>query len=306
MEKLSCKLTIFEGPDGSGKSRAAKAYAEETGARYVHFPAMLRVTKGLARMYVEAMLPALLGYQDVVFDRCWLSEMPYGIAHREGFDRMTSASRRMLERLAWRCGGVVVMCDPGWDMVLESYKRRKHVEMLDNEEQLKAVYDLYQGQPNGLPEVWYNYAHDETQFGWLDEFRATRHPVGSKSAGNLDGSIIIVGESFAERKEPDPFYQAPFVSFSNEGCSQWLTDRIANTGINEGWILWLNSDQDLSFLLGEELFDCVVFTLGENASKELGAIGVQHVDVPHPQYWKRFHANEKYPLITTIEARRWV
>ena len=62
------RLTIFEGPDGSGKSTAAQAYAEATKAKYVHFPALPQVDKSLGRIYVEAMLPALLGYQDVVFD----------------------------------------------------------------------------------------------------------------------------------------------------------------------------------------------------------------------------------------------
>jgi polyphosphate kinase 2 (PPK2 family) len=108
-------LTIFEGPDGSGKTTAAREYAEQTGARYVHFPALPRVKHGLGRMYVEAMLPALLGYHDVVFDRCWLSETPYGEAFREGQDRLTQADRRMLERLALRCGAVVVKCLPEWD-----------------------------------------------------------------------------------------------------------------------------------------------------------------------------------------------
>jgi len=101
----TCKrLTIFEGCDGSGKSTAAAKFAEEHGAKLVHFPALPRVTNNLARMYVEAMLPALLGYQDVVFDRCWLSEEPYGTAFREGQDRLGVVSVRMLERLAFRCG----------------------------------------------------------------------------------------------------------------------------------------------------------------------------------------------------------
>ena len=40
---LSRELTIFEGPDGAGKTTLAKAYAELTGARYVHFGPLPRV-----------------------------------------------------------------------------------------------------------------------------------------------------------------------------------------------------------------------------------------------------------------------
>ena len=87
--KTSKKLTIFEGCDGSGKTTAAREFAEQTGAKYVHFHNLPRIKKGLGRMYVEAMLPALLGYQEVVFDRSWLSETPYGEAFREGRDAGT-------------------------------------------------------------------------------------------------------------------------------------------------------------------------------------------------------------------------
>ena len=80
----SKKLTIFEGVDGSGKTVAAKRYADEICARYIHFGPFTRVTDGLARMYAEAMLLAVIGYQNVVFDRSWLSEGPYGLVMRGG------------------------------------------------------------------------------------------------------------------------------------------------------------------------------------------------------------------------------
>lgn len=138
----SNKLTIFEGPDGSGKSTLAKRFAKATGARYVHFGPLPKISGSLGRVHVEAMMPALLGYQDVVFDRSWLSEVPYGQAFREGTDRLGDPSREMLDRLALRCGGAVVMCDPGWETVRSNFLARKHMEMLDDDNQLKIVYDL--------------------------------------------------------------------------------------------------------------------------------------------------------------------
>ena len=84
MPSTSAKLTIFEGPDGGGKTTAAEKYAKETGAQYVHFGPLPHVKDSLARVYVEAMMPAILGLQDVVFDRSWLSEIPYGTAFRGG------------------------------------------------------------------------------------------------------------------------------------------------------------------------------------------------------------------------------
>lgn len=303
MAQMSCRLTIFEGPDGGGKSTAAQAFAKATGARYVHFSALPRVGKSLGRVYVEAMLPALLGYQDVVFDRCWLSEMPYGVAFREGKDRLTEASRRMLERLAMRCGAVIVRCQPEWETVKANYLSRKHIEMLDNEHQLKTVYDLYAEQPTDLPELVYDYTKEDLLtipklMNDVESVRFPRHPLNLASAGNWDGEFVLVGQSFAERKDNDAFYQWPFASFSGEGCSQWLTDQLDSIEVGEDQILWLNADQDLSIL--HDLNATKIVALGNEAYDQLYRLKIQAQVVPHPQSWKRFNAKQPYPLLRII------
>lgn len=304
MAQVSCRLTIFEGPDGGGKSTAAQAFAKATGARYVHFSALPRVGKSLGRVYVEAMLPALLGYQDVVFDRCWLSEMPYGVAFREGRDRLTDASRRMLERLAMRCGAVVVRCQPEWETVKANYLSRKHIEMLDNEHQLKTVYDLYSQQLTDLPEVVYDYTRDDDLFQipkmvtTIEDKRFPRHLLSAASAGNWEGEFVIIGQSFAERKDVDPFYQWPFASFSGEGCSRWLTDQLDSIEVGEDQILWLNADQDLSMLY--DLDATRIIALGNEAYEQLYRLKIQAQVVPHPQSWRRFNAKQPYPLLNII------
>jgi thymidylate kinase len=304
MDQVSKKLTIFEGPDGGGKSTAAQAYAEATGAKYVHFSALPRVNHGLGRVYVEAMLPALLGYQDVVFDRCWLSEVPYGIAFREGKDRLTNASRRMLERLAMRCGAVVVRCQPCWDAVRLCYMSRRHLEMLTNEEQLKTVYDLYSEQVTDLPELVYDYTTDGDLFATqklgfeIDHLRMPQHPLYLASAGNWDGRVVLIGEAFAERKDQDAFYQWPFASFSNEGCSQWLTNQLDSIDMGEQDLLWLNADQDLSVL--HDLQHERVIALGTKAHEQLYRLKIVAATVPHPQAFKRFNAKQRYPLLDLI------
>ena len=303
MEQMSCKLTIFEGPDGGGKSTAAQTYAKATGARYVHFASLPRINRSLGRVYVEAMLPALLGYQDVVFDRCWLSELPYGVAFREGRDRLTPASRRMLERLAMRCGAVVVRCQPEWETVRANFLGRKNIEMLDNDSQLKTVYDLYAEQVTDLPEFVYDYTQDDTfsaprLVNRVEAMRFKLHPLVTSSAGNWDAKIALVGEAFAERKDTDAFYQWPFGSFSNEGCSQWLTDKIDLVDVGEDDLLWVNADQDVSFLY--DLQPEKIIALGQMAYERLYKLKIQAVAVPHPQSFKRFNNGQRYPLLDLI------
>lgn len=303
-----CKLTIFEGPDGSGKTTMAKRYAETTGARYVHFGPLPRVGDGLARIYVEAMLPALLGYQDVVFDRSWLSEVPYGVAFREGVDRLGDPSRRMLERLAFRCGAVVVACDPGWDLIKKNFLDRKHLEMLDNDQQLFEVYDLYRSRPGDLPTVLYDYVNGGDKVGKLalevSTARPPRHKVKMATAGRWGAPIIIVGESFGEIKNQDPLIQWPFASFSRTGCSQWLATQLDAVRVGENKLMWVNADQDLGFLT--QFDQSAIIALGTSAFAALTRlpwpVGRVIHKVPHPQFHKRFGAGAaRYTLLDVLK-----
>lgn len=297
-------LTIFEGPDGSGKTTIAKAYAELTGARYVHFGPMPHIGHGLARIYVEAMLPALLGHQSVVFDRCWLSEVPYGTVFREGQDRLGFEAVRMLERLAWRCGAVVVQCLPHWESVERSFISRKGDEYLNSVTQLRQVYDLYKRMHTDLNVLHYDYsvrvnsnvgqvAHD------IELIRHPTHLLSTASAGNRLAKVALIGDTFAEQKKDDPFYQWPFASFSGSGCSWWLAQKLAAVGICEDQLFWCNADQPVFSTL--ILHDKKIIALGATAHEALSKAGLAHTFAPHPQAWKRFHHSEPYSLINLIK-----
>jgi len=295
----SKNITIFEGPDGSGKSTAAKKFAKLTNAKYVHFPALPRVNNGLARMYVEAMLPAILGYQDVVLDRCWLSELVYGIAFRNGRDRLTDTSCRMLERLAMRCGAVVVWCDPGWPDVERTFLSRKEDEMLDNTGQLKFVYEHYQEKLTYLPYLTYAYnSRDIEGAGFQEEVKSLRmecHDLNFNTAGNLDAKIILVGEKFPERKDHDPWYQWPYASFDKLGTSQWLAGQIDSCSCSEAELLWLNSDMNLEIIHG--LKPQEVIALGSIAQSELYKHKINSVCVASPSHHRMLHSSEHYSLL---------
>ena len=315
---LSRELTIFEGPDGAGKTTLAKAYAELTGARYVHFGPLPRVVNGLMRMYVEAMLPAILGYQSVVFDRSWLSEYPYGTVFRAGQDRLGPVYVRMLERLALRCGGVVVLCLPPKDVVTENYKRRKRDEYLTSVKQVDRVYDIYKtllsqstgvAYLNALPLTRYSYVDYANSanslqntvcdvMAWVDRIRPERHDTSHASAGCLGGATVLVGESFAQHGNLDPWYQWPFASFSKAGCSWWLTNELIKAGVAERDLYWINADQPLAHL---DQTSHRIIALGDVAADRLK----HYVQRPferchHPEYWSRFRSSEPYPLLSML------
>jgi thymidylate kinase len=300
--ETSKQLTIFEGPDGGGKTTAALAYAEATGARYVHFSSLPHVKRGLPRMYVEAMLPALLGYQDVVFDRCWLSEAPYGMEFREGELRFDRVAVRMLERLALRCSAAVVLCLPPLKKALGNFSKRKAEEMLDNEEQLTRVYEHYETKTmlddTVLPVALYDYTKGDLDISLVK--RAKLHPLDLATAGNWDAPFVLVGDKFAEPKDQDAFYQWPFASFNDSGCSRWVTNELELESIYESELLWVNADQDLNFLNAKQ--NCSVIAMGIPAMDALKAIKFKEMAywIDHPQFWKRFKTDEKYPLSQVI------
>jgi thymidylate kinase len=136
-------LTIFEGCDGAGKTTAAKAFAALTGACYVHCGPAIGVTTDHARLYLEAMLPALLGYQDVVMDRSWISEPIYGHVYRGGATRIRDRSYINLTDSAVHCRLVAVRCDPGWDTIRRNLESRGEAAVPEELEKVRQVYDLY-------------------------------------------------------------------------------------------------------------------------------------------------------------------
>ncbi len=296
-------ITIFEGPDGGGKTTAARDFAHATRAGYKHFGNMPAIGPGLARCYVEAMLPAILGYQDMVFDRCWLSEQPYGQVFRGDNFRFTKATSRMLDRLALRCGAVVVMCLPGEETAAANFNKRRAVEMLTEEQQLRDIYKLYaEGGLTDLPIYLHNYTHHDVKpehSSLIPKLRAPLHPTLVGSAGNLSAKVVLVGERFGPHKPDDSYYQWPFASFSGAGCSQWVTQQLMAAGISETEVMWVNADQ----LNKHTVFgmDQSVIALGVEAHRALVHIGVDAVLVEHPQFWKRFHANKPYRLVETIK-----
>lgn len=305
-------VTIFEGPDGAGKSILAQMYATAYGAKYVHLGPFPGVPVGeLARFYADAMMPAVLGYQSVVLDRSWLSEPIYGAVFRPSIGtRISMAHQAMLERLAWRCSPVVVLARPSYETCLSNWSKRRGEEMLTHDSQLRHVYDHYGNLRTSLPVAHYDYT-DRKSRGQVDSdiamartsIRSWCHLLAYQTAGRSLAPVLLVGEDFAAHTSRDPLYQWPFASFSNIGCSGWMTQQLLDAGVSEADLCWANIDQLPSrWAGGYELdrFDLVV-ALGKKASEELTKRGVVHVQADHPQYHRRFKNADPYPVVAAIK-----
>lgn len=159
--KSNKTITIFEGPDGSGKTTLAKQYASNTGALYIHFDALYGV-QNIHKYFMEAMMPALLGYQSVVLDRCWHSGPIYDLVFRnmepeEG--RQNTEICALLDRAASFCNAVYVKCLPPEDTCINNWKSRLDSELVKSEGKMRAIHKLYRLQDKSvcLPLVVSNY-----------------------------------------------------------------------------------------------------------------------------------------------------
>ena len=307
----SCKLTIFEGPDGSGKTTAIKRWLElnpETEAVH-HGPYLGETGPDLVQRYARSIMPAVLGWHDVVLDRCWYSEAIYGPEVR-GVDRLGVWGRRALDRLALRCATQLVLCLPAKATCLKIHAGRAGDEYVKRQDQLDRIYAGYERLQPSLFAYMYNFersdAADVLQAISSDGLgspchRTSPHPTAVMSAGNLDAKVLLVGEAFTSADTSE--FRWPFSA--PKGCSVWLAEQLERRGIGEHKLLWVNTDQPELPMFIELLGDNIkVVALGSRAGWRLRNISFNNSDVirfEHPKHHKRFKFRQPYPLIEWLE-----
>ena len=306
--RASRPLFILEGCDGAGKSTLAQHLVATFKAKYVHHGSYKGVTQGLGKVYAESMLPAVLGKQAVVLDRSWLSEAIYAKAFRNGQDRLGAVGVRLLNRLALRCRVIVVRCQPPFNVIQRNLAINHKDEHHGDLTAIRQVYQGYQEADFGLPTIDYDFTaeYDRELFYYeLKNGGTVPHQAGWRTAGSLLGKVALVGEAFASPSEHDPAYQWPFSSFSDSGCSQWLTRQLVQAKVPEQSLFWVNADHpqldDVLQTLIAYNPDIYLVTLGAKADRQLRGLGLHAAQAPHPQYWKRFHHHDQYPLLPLLQ-----
>lgn len=220
--KSNKTITIFEGPDGSGKTTLAKQYAAQTGALYIHFDALYGV-QNIHKYFMEAMMPALLGYQSVVLDRCWHSGPIYDLVFRnmepeEG--RQNTEICALLDRAASFCNAVYVKCLPPEDTCINNWKSRLDSELVKSEGKMRAIHKLYRLQDKSvcLPLVISNYTVPPekpyaTHLAELSAFIAKRR---EEVYMTNQPRVHIMVSSSVEKTDADTMIDVPGVRFRHD------------------------------------------------------------------------------------------
>lgn len=146
------RLIILEGPDGSGKTTLADkllSLAQRRGLSvdYRNHGPYLDATQ-IAGFYL-ASVESALHHQMVednavtVMDRSWLSEPIYGRAVRGTAGRISHQDQVYLEAKSSCAAAVVVFCLPSAEVCLDAWRKRRDVEYVDDESQMRAVHRGY-------------------------------------------------------------------------------------------------------------------------------------------------------------------
>lgn len=299
-------IVILEGPDGGGKTSLGRQLSKDAffgpnGAVTTHavhhgpYPGM---TQGLAVKYLASLRRRHHDNQKVLvlMDRSWLSEPVYGAALRGGQDRVGVAQRRMLERVALKCGAMVVMCRPPWEVVKANWARRKGDELIQEEAWLKQVYDGYAQVRTDLPVLDFDYTQPvislDRLFEYVTKALSPYRPPATGVGQWGPGSTLLVGERVSSAGWPD----MPFVSFHEGGCSAWLARQLESWRVPESSLYWVNAYQLSPDFMGRDDAPKKVVALGKVAAAWCRKAGLAFDEVPHPQFWKRFHSHEEYEL----------
>lgn len=114
-------------------------------------------------------------------------------------------------------------------------------------------------------------------------------------------ATLLVGERPNVARTGELKHRLPLVTFAGNGCAIWLAQQLENAGVPESALYWINAydavgvPTDASFL--DDLAPLRVIAMGKLAERWCSDHVAKFETVPHPQYWKRFHSNQRYPLL---------
>lgn len=311
-------VTIFEGPDGAGKTTLAATLQRMLPRREQLKPVCVNHgpyigERDIAIHYLNSMVGSRTSLMHPILDRSWVSEGVYGPIMRNG-TRINVAQRRALERFALGCGAIIIMCLPSYEACKRTYLSRRESEYLPDESFLKRVYNEFATLIDNqvVPTFLYNYERETSRTLYLDMVHDTRQAYVNHGPGVgafRDRTTLIVGEQVSHATAAVLF---PWMSWDLRGCVGWLSDQLESWGVSERDLYWINALDDRGNEVRpggwlERLNPRRVIALGQIAGawvqKHRALMKhAQRYDYAHPQHWKRFHHNEQYPMKEAFES----
>lgn len=291
------KHIIIEGPDGAGKTTLARFLCHRHNMGYHHEgppPVGVSALEHYGRLLAEAPRPT-------VFDRLHLGEVVYGPLLRGG-SRLSTYDWGLMNRLIRGTGSVVVTCLAPWATCITNNRAKE--ELIKDEGLLRVAYDTWSlviSHDLMVNHQFYDYT-SSPPFKLLETDTCPDGVVGSP-----DATVLLVGE------QPNGALDLPFFSAANSSAFLNGALQAAGYGLTEWDVAFTNAItakgvvRDLAYIVSQMPRLKVAVGLGRTAHNQLERqrvpfVKVEHV--PHPAYWKRFHASEPSAYITQLQKVR--
>ena len=149
-------IIIIEGPDGSGKTTLAGILSRQTGFPVVH-RTQPKSEEEKAKM-MDGYVDAIKKGKNIIFDRCWYSEMAYGPIMR---DKSVISYPEMyeLEQLLTKRGALIIYCTDKPETLWYRCSKRGEDYMTDYGTFVSICkeFDKIMSVPHRIPVVRYGY-----------------------------------------------------------------------------------------------------------------------------------------------------
>lgn len=282
-------LIVIEGPDKTGKTTLAKAIAEQLGYEYVHFSA----PKGSpADEYIDFLLKLK---RPTVCDRFHLGELVYGPMFR-GKAGITPLELVTIERVMRLKQTILIHAVTNMKLANQRLVHSTEHEVVDTRQNIAAAQGFAKVVPltNAGPVIRYDGSSLDSINKIVDDLRKIQSslsaPAKYSGIGTITGSkVVFVGEAVNKNVT---WRNLPF---DKGASSEFLLDIFQAAGVPEKAVYICNADK----LTKQEAMNLsqgsrVTFvTLGKKAADKLSSFGIRHSELPHPQFVKRFHFNQK-------------
>jgi hypothetical protein len=158
-------LLILEGPDGSGKSTLATILAKKYNASVTHHHAYKGYdSESLTKIFLESIVPALCSDKNnVVLDRCWISEEIYAEEFRYEKSRLSEYQSDRLNVITRLCKSALIACIPPYEVAFNNWSNPERDELVKDHKDYQAVYYRYKNSlfyRPGIPMFTYDYTKD--------------------------------------------------------------------------------------------------------------------------------------------------
>lgn len=297
-------LIIIEGCDKSGKTTLAREISKRFNYEYQHFGAP---GPEPGREYAEFLLNLK---RPTVCDRFYIGEQVYGPLLR-GKSLITNLQKAVIERLCRLRGAIVIYAQTPLEVCQERLAKSKDedVTLKENEIAWKMFREVIE-ETHITPMCLYDSSKPDSINTLLAQLAPVLNTMRQMSGlasvycsgiGTIFGDkMVVVGESLNERVT---WIGKPF---DRGVSSEFLYSCLREASVPESKLYFCNADkltvEEATFIRQGDTTPWLA--LGDKAHRKLSDLQIDHVWIPHPQYWKRFKNGERAEYVGMIDKWR--